>query len=304
MERMYRSSPLRPSRAQLSLSSALWVVSLTAAMIAVYLLAVHTAAGQRTDERAFLSLRGTGATADLPHIVGLGSVTDLRLWMVSAAAIIGLGLLARRRLSIVALLVLPVIGIVLTQFLRDDLLTRPDFEGLGWVTNTFPSGHAAAAAGCVAAIVRAAPRSLGPIAAVAGVGWLTLVSQDLMVWGWHRPSDLIGSVLLAAALMHLVPGSTPRGRRQGGNRLLVGAITAVVAALGPLVWALVTGHLAVAPVGVIAAVAIASLVADGGAADRRRVARGAVGADHQRVERTDRAGGQQDHHGTAAGVVD
>ncbi|HEY9313611.1 phosphatase PAP2 family protein [Williamsia sp.] len=301
---MYRSSPPRISRAQPSLSSALWAVSLLVAFVAVYVVAVHTEVGQRADQRAFLSLRGTGATADLPHVVGLGSVTDLRLWLVSVVAIIGLGLLAHRRLSIVVLLALPVLGILLTQFLRDELLTRPDFDGLGWVTNTFPSGHAAAAAGCVAAIVRASPRSLSPVAAVAGVGWLTLVSQDLMVWGWHRPSDLIGSVLLAAALMHLVPPSRARGSGENYNRMLVGVITAAVAAVGPLVWAVTSGHLAVAPVGLAAAVAIASLVADRGPADGRGVARGAVGTHHQRVEYTDRSGGQQDHHGRMSGVVD
>lgn len=304
MECMYRPSPSRTSRAQLSLSSLLWAVSLVAAFIAVYVVAVHTEVGQGADQRAFLSLRGTGATADLPHVVGLGSVTDLRLWLVSVVAIIGLGLMARRRLSIVVLLVLPVVGIVLTQFLRDELLTRPDFDGLGWVTNTFPSGHAVAAAGCVAAIVRAAPRSVAPVAAVAGVGWLTLVSQDLMVWGWHRPSDLIGSVLLAAALMHLVPPSRGRGSGENYSRFLIGVVTAAVAAAGPLIWAVTTGHLAVAPVGLAAAVAIASLVADRGPADGRGVARGAVGADHQRIERPYRSGGQQDHYGRVTGVVD
>lgn len=297
-------APRAVSTAGSQVTSFVWSALLLAAMAGVYLVAVRTSWGQARDEQAFLTLRGTGATADVPHVVGLGSVTDIRLWVVSVALIIGLGLLARRRLSIVALLALPVIAILVTQFLRDELLMRPDFSGLSWAANTFPSGHAAAAAGCVAAIVRAAPRKLAPVLAVAGVGWLTLVSQDLMVWGWHRPSDLMGSILLAAALMHLVPGSPARPGVPATTRLGIAAITAVVAALGPLAWAVATDHLAVAPVGLAAAVAMASLVADGGPADRRGIAGVASRSYDQGIERSDRSRGQQNDYRRAAARID
>lgn len=297
-------APRTVSTAGSQVASVVLSAVLLATMAGVYLIAVRTSSGQARDEQAFQTLRGTGATADVPHVVGLGSVTDIRLWVVSVALIVGLGLLARRRLSIVALLALPVVAIVVTQFLRDELLTRPDFSGLSWVANTFPSGHAAAAAGCVAAIVRAAPRKLAPVLAVAGVGWLTLVSQDLMVWGWHRPSDLVGSILLAAALMHLVPGSPARPGVPASRCLGIAGITAAVAALGPLAWAVATDHLAVAPVGLAAAVAMASLVADGGATDRRRIAGIASRADDQRIKRSDRSGGQQNDHRRATAGID
>lgn len=305
MERMYSRS-LRRLGAPRAMSatggmvpSLVWSALLVALMAGVYLIAVQTPWGQNLDQRAFLTLRGTGATADVPHVVGLGSVTDVRLWLVSIVAIVGLGLLAGRRLSIAPLLALPVVSILITQFLRDELLTRADFDGFSWAMNTFPSGHAAAAAGCVAAIVRAAPRRIAPFLAVAGVGWLTLVSQDLMVWGWHRPSDLLGSILLAAALMHLVPGATS-GASWGSamrGRTFIAVLTALAAAVGPLLWAVATDHLAVAPVGLVAAVAMASLVADGGPADRRRVSRVARGTDHERVKPSDGARGQQYHRG-------
>jgi membrane-associated phospholipid phosphatase len=281
----------------------IWVALLALAAVGVYLLAVQTVWGQRVDQSAFLTLRGTGATADLPHVVGLGSITDYRLWVAAAALVIALGLLAGRRWSLLVLPALPVVAIVLVQFLRDDLLLRPDLTGDGWLSNTFPSGHAAAAAGCVAAIVRASPSRLSPLLAVLGVGWLTLVGQDLMVWGWHRPSDLIGSVLIAAAIVHLVPASASSRRRAGGgaHRVLV---TALVAALGPVLWALGTGHLAVLPLGLTAAIAIASLVADDGAAQRGRARGVAVGAHHQRFELPGRSGTQQDHHRRASAGLD
>jgi hypothetical protein len=196
-----------------------------------------------------------------------------------------------------------VVAIVLVQFLRDDLLLRPDLTGDGWWSNTFPSGHAAAAAGCVAAIVRAAPSRLSPLLAVLGVGWLTLVGQDLMVWGWHRPSDLIGSVLIAVAIMHLVPASAPTSGRSGGGAQRV-LVTALVAALGPVLWTLGTGHLAVLPLGLTAAVAVASLVADDRAAQRGRARGVAVGADHQRIELSGRSGAQQNDHRRASAGFD
>lgn len=296
-------APRAASQAGATVTSLAWSALLVAAMAGVYLVAVQTSWGQARDQQAFLTLRGTGATADVPHVVGLGSVTDVRLWVVSVILIVGLGLLARRRLSIVALLALPVVAILVTQFLRDELLMRPDFSGLSWAANTFPSGHAAAAAGCVAAIVRAAPRKLAPVLAVAGVGWLTLVSQDLMVWGWHRPSDLLGSILLAAALMHLVPGAPAKLGSTASGRAGLAAITGVVAAIGPLAWAIATDHLAVAPVGLVAAAAMSSLLADGGPADRRRVAGVASDADDKRIEASDRARGQQyDNRRVTAGI--
>lgn len=307
MECMFSSSARRmgalrggPSVGSTAMSL-VWSALLAAAMAGVYLIAVQTSWGQARDQQAFLTLRGTGATADVPHVVGLGSVTDVRLWLVSVVLIVGLGLWAGRRLSIVALLALPVVAILVTRFLRDDLLIRPDFSGLSWAMNTFPSGHAAAAAGCVAAIVRAAPRRVAPILAVAGVGWLTLVSQDLMVWGWHRPSDLLGSILLAAALMHLVPGA---GGGSARGRALTAAAVALAAAVGPLAWAVATDHLAVAPVGLVAAAAMASLIADGGPVDRRRIPGVARGADHERVKPTHGPRGQQDHRGRIAAGID
>ena len=279
------------------------VATLTIAMGAVYLLAVRTQWGQYLDQQAYLTLLGTGASADLPHMVGLGSITDYRLWTVAAALIIGLGFVAGRCWSLLPLLLLPIAGILLAQFLRDEVLLRPDFVGDAWLSNTFPSGHAAAAAGCVAAIVRAAPRRVAPVLAILGVGWLTLVGQDLMVWGWHRPSDLIGSILLATALMHLVPPTRRHTYELGGRTVSgvrAGVWTAAAAATGPVVWSVGTGHVAVLPVGLIAAAAVASLVADGGATERRRIGRVAVGSDHQRIEPSRHTRAEQYHHRRAA----
>lgn len=59
-----------------------------------------------------------------------------------------------------------------------------------------------------------------------------------------------------------------------------------------LAWAIATNHRAVA-----------SLIADGGPTDRRGVAGVATRPDHQRIERSDRSGGQQyDHRRVTAGV--
>ena len=129
-----------------------WAATLTIAVGVVYLLAVRTQWGQHLDQRAYQTLLGTGESADLPHVVGLGSITDYRLWMVAAASIVGLGIVAGRRWSLPPLLLLPIAGILLAQFLRDEVLLRPDFVGDGWLSNTFPSGHAAAAAGCLSLI--------------------------------------------------------------------------------------------------------------------------------------------------------
>ncbi|MGJ0119709.1 phosphatase PAP2 family protein [Williamsia sp. MIQD14] len=240
-------------------------VVLLAAMAVVYLVTVWTTAGQRVDQRIYESMYGADTWRDLLHRVGFQRVTDPRLWLLAAVAVIVLGLLARRRGSIIALLVLPALGVVVARMLRTEILPRPELMDIARAAfNTFPSGHTAAAAGCVAAAIRAAPRVVAPVIAVVGAMWTTVVGQGLMEVGAHRPSDIVGSLLMVGAAMLLVPDST-----RSGVRPPIAALTGVLAAVGPLVWAVYTGHLVLAAIGVVAAGVFALLTAGIGSRARR-----------------------------------
>lgn len=242
-------------------------VVLLAAMTVVYLVTVWTTAGQHVDQRVYEAMYGADSWRDLLHRVGFQRVTDPRLWLIAAVVVIVLGLLARRRGSIIALLVLPALGVVVARMLRTEILPRPELLDIARAAfNTFPSGHTAAAAGCVAAAIRAAPRVVAPVVAVVGAMWTTVVGQGLMEVGAHRPSDIVGSLFMVGAAMILVPDSTRSGVPPG-----VAALTAVVAAIGPVVWAVHTGHLVLAAIGVVAAGVFALLTAGIGTPARRGV---------------------------------
>ncbi|GGF36140.1 hypothetical protein GCM10007298_34940 [Williamsia phyllosphaerae] len=223
---------------------------LLAAMAVVYLLTVWTTRGQTVDQRIYLEMYGADTWRDLLHHLGFEQVTDPRLWLVTAVAVIVLGLAARRRWSIVALLVLPAAGVVIARALRTVILPRPELIDIVRAAfNTFPSGHTAAAFGCVAAAVRAAPRQVAPVIAVVGAMWVTVVGQGLMEVGAHRPSDVIGSLFMVGALLFAVPDS----RRDVGVRPRTALLVAVVAAVAPVVWSVYTGHPVLAAIGVVAA---------------------------------------------------
>ncbi|WP_164987407.1 phosphatase PAP2 family protein [Propioniciclava flava] len=85
------------------------------------------------------------------------------------------------------------------------------------LSNSFPSGHAALAWGATCALVLA-PRTWlrGLALPVAAVGSL-LISIGVVAAGWHRPSDVLGAALLAAAWGWGVHGLTLLGGRPSGS---------------------------------------------------------------------------------------
>ncbi|WP_366782250.1 phosphatase PAP2 family protein [Williamsia sp.] len=225
-------------------------VVLLAAMTVVYLLTVWTTRGQTVDQRVYLEMYGADTWRDLLHHLGFEQVTDPRLWLVTAVAVIVLGVAARRRWSILALLVLPAAGVVIARALRTVILPRPELIDIVLAAfNTFPSGHTAAAFGCVAAAIRAAPRQVAPVIAVVGAMWVTVVGQGLMEVGAHRPSDVIGSLFMVGALLFVVPDP----RRDVGVKPRTALLVACLAAVAPVVWSVYTGHPVLAVVGIVAA---------------------------------------------------
>jgi membrane-associated phospholipid phosphatase len=61
--------------------------------------------------------------------------------------------------------------------------------------NSFPSGHEIRAVLLFTCLLACVPK-LWPV----GIGWLCVVTVMLVVGGWHTPSDVLGGLLIAAAL--------------------------------------------------------------------------------------------------------
>lgn len=87
-------------------------------------------------------------------------------------------------------------AIVVAAGLTKLLLVRPDLVEVA--SNSFPSGHVAAAAALGAALWVVLPSSARGAALYGAVlPGLALTGLAVIVLGWHRPSDVLGSLLIA-----------------------------------------------------------------------------------------------------------
>ncbi|MGW2402190.1 phosphatase PAP2 family protein [Kitasatospora sp. NPDC001664] len=80
---------------------------------------------------------------------------------------------------------------------------------------SFPSGHVAIAAALALGLALVTPERQRPHVAAAGALWVAVTAGAVQALYWHRPSDVLGAVLLAcgvrlAAGRLLRPGGAPR----------------------------------------------------------------------------------------------
>ena len=208
-------TPSRP-RAQVArpvatTASAGWVTAVVASagVAASYLLAVWTPAGQYVDSRLMTwaaAVAGDTRWADLV-LSDLVRVPFLLLATAVAVALAGLVHGAGRALAVAGVAA----GTVLASQVLKAVLDRPSLLD-GTALNSFPSGHVAAVAGLAAAVSLAVPRVLRRLAVVVAAPVVAAVGLATVVLEWHRPSDVVASVLIAVALTGLAEALTP-GRR-------------------------------------------------------------------------------------------
>ncbi|MFF4169142.1 phosphatase PAP2 family protein [Streptomyces sp. NPDC001744] len=178
------------------------------AFLAVYLLAVHTPFGQRV-ENALLTGDDGAAPAWIYDLSGAAygsaalpplehtAVPTLIAGLVVIAAVAALR--GRRRQGCVA--VGAVAATILTKELACRVLPRPDLIGADdlLIEPSFPSGHAAVPAALVlGALLVASPRVRPHVLAVGSL-WFAVTAAAVQATYHHRPSDVLGSTLLACA---------------------------------------------------------------------------------------------------------
>lgn len=174
------------------------VVLLVVVFVALWAASHLTVAGQRADAGAFRTV------APL-HDAGRDLAGALRRGLpVAAAAVVaalGLVAIARRAWRDLLAAVLVAAGTVGVAIGLRELLVRPDLGGFGYAHQTFPSGHVAAVAGlCVAGWVLWPWASSRPAAGWAGLVLTGVAAFASVVTYAHRPSDVVGSLLVAATV--------------------------------------------------------------------------------------------------------
>lgn len=158
--------------------------------------AVRTIVGQRIDDAA---MNGIRETAVWWRPVALAALEMVSLPVI--AMIFGLSLLAtglQRRFSALLQIATVVVGAnISVQLVKHELIERPLLvDSIVATPNSFPSGHVALIATAVFALSMAAPRSMRPSVGVILGAWGALAALGTVAAGWHRPSDVVGSVML------------------------------------------------------------------------------------------------------------
>ncbi|MCM3687662.1 phosphatase PAP2 family protein [Kocuria rosea] len=168
-----------------------------AGAVLVGIAALTTTTGQWLDERAFQQAHG--AFPDLS--AQSRQLLDLLPWAVGVVSAVCLAVLvarSRRITPAVTGAAVVVLSNLTVQLLKRVFVEKPDLGVQEAVGNSFPSGHTAAAAAAVAVVLLAAPARLRPLVALAGACATTATGVATLLNGWHRPSDVVASLLVVA----------------------------------------------------------------------------------------------------------
>lgn len=192
---------------------------LAAAFLALDLWAVRTEDGQSADIDLLVTLQSLN-----PALGPAATVLRPGLVVGGALACVALGVLAlarRRWRSLCAAVLVVALSVGGTWALKELVLERPYLGDYGYTVNTFPSGHVSATLALVAAAALLSPAWRTPASrwlfrlALLAVAVAACVSS--LLEHVHRPSDVVGSVLLVGSVTALVvaavrPPPAPRPR--------------------------------------------------------------------------------------------
>ncbi len=154
-----------------------------------------------------------------------------------ALAVLGLVVVAvsRRRYEAAAAAVALVLGANLTTQLLKRAIEREDFGML--TVASFPSGHATVIGSVSLAALLVSPGSVRTVVSALATGAITVTAAATLVASWHRPSDVLGAILVSlmwgsalVALWTLAHGGRPHPPPEQ-HRLfsLIGFVVAVTA---------------------------------------------------------------------------
>ncbi|MCW4460044.1 phosphatase PAP2 family protein [Microbacterium sp. MPKO10] len=175
-----------------------------AGFVIAFFMGVQTHLGQRVEDRVLDS----SIYSEQSPLLALVTIPNLA---IALAVIVLIGLVRRAWADVMIAAVALGVSNVLGQLLKHQILQRPEFS-LDSV-NTFPSGHTIAFTSVSFALVIVAPHVARPVILPIVSAIIAVVCAQLVVFGWHRPSDIVGGVLLVLAVTAAANAFRPqRGR--------------------------------------------------------------------------------------------
>lgn len=205
----------------------------------IYSFSVRTRPGQLIENHALsAAFRSSGH----PLLLTFVSMPSL---IVATVVIVAVALFQRRMDAALRAGLTLVLCNVATQVLKYQVLDRPFFGG-HLIHNTFPSGHTTAYVSVALAAVLVVPVRWRAIASAVGALISVIVVADLLGYGWHRLSDIVGAATLVLAIMITVLMVVRDTHGEAPPPLLVKPISAAffVMAAGSLVAATLSSALA------------------------------------------------------------
>jgi membrane-associated phospholipid phosphatase len=215
--------------------------------------AVGTELGQRIENAALL---GAEFRTSAERERGLERLSVIGTTMFGiAVVVIFIAAVARRRAALGGVVAAAMIVSVGAAELLKAVLPRPELvTGPVWLLrNSFPSGTAAVASAVAIGALLVAPGRLRWLALAAGALYAAVIGEATQATGWHRLSDVVGSMLIVIAVASgalVVLAATglvqPGGRGRIAHRvrntltvlalvsLLLGAALLVMATIFPL----------------------------------------------------------------------
>jgi membrane-associated phospholipid phosphatase len=211
----------------------LGVVAAVVSVVALAYLSLFTVTGQWLDTLIMYSFQAHIPFQDVARTV-LHTLASIPALLLFALILIVTVLLRKRFALLVRIVALLVVSNGATQMLKY-LLVRPDMEVGHSLANSFPSGHVTLAASVGLALIAAVPQRWKSVA--GGVAWVAIafVGVTVLSLGWHRLSDVLAGILVAAAVALLVVPSEWRpfnDHFRGRSPAVLAWLALVVSAIG------------------------------------------------------------------------
>ncbi|GAA2364557.1 phosphatase PAP2 family protein [Dactylosporangium salmoneum] len=177
---------------------------------AVYALAVRTVPGQRFEDAVLVAAEGRGGSRHATLVLS----ADVASLVLAVAALLAIGW-ARRAPRVgaagVVVLAATVIGAEIVQL----SVSRPRLLPHGYRRDdqSFPSGHTAIAVAIMCALVLVVPYRWRLATLVLSSAFAAAVAVAVILAGWHRPGDTLGSDCIALFVVSAVTLVLDRGGR-------------------------------------------------------------------------------------------
>ncbi|MCP2325068.1 membrane-associated phospholipid phosphatase [Hamadaea flava] len=186
---------------RLARRSAIVGAACVAALVAVYLIALWTHAGQSLEDAVLSAAAAKMPGTDQAALaIRLLSTVGIKTLVAALVGVVVLGVVrGRTRLGWLAAAVIA--ASALTTEVLQKVVSRPVLlaGGVRREDQSFPSGHTATAMAILAGVVLVVPARHRLLAAVVLAPWSLGMGVATVTAGWHRPSDTLGSDLIVLA---------------------------------------------------------------------------------------------------------